>query len=233
METGCNGEQEWIPKPTEDNDRRGFIKKVYGILCTQLAFTCIIVTMGTQIEEFKAWLTSNFIFLIVCISINIITVLVLICMKKAARKYPMNYILLFTFTITEAFLVANVAAYYASMTVLMAAILTLSVTIGVTVYAFRHKEKFLFWPGTLWGITFGGLILVIFFAVFYDSLLINLFICAIIIILYTMFLVFDTQRIVNNQRWSLGYDDYIIGALYVYIDIIGLFLYILRFLGKK
>jgi FtsH-binding integral membrane protein len=38
---------------------------------------------------------------------------------------------------------------------------------------------------------------------------------------------------VNNHRWSLGYDDYIIGALCVYIDIIGLFLYMLRFLGKK
>ncbi|OMJ80062.1 hypothetical protein SteCoe_19752 [Stentor coeruleus] len=232
MESEFKNEAEWIPKPKENDDRKGFIKKVYGILCTQLAFTCIIVTMGIQIEAFKEWLTSNFIFLIVCFSINIITVLILICMKRASRKYPMNYILLFTFTITEAFLVANVAAYYASMTVLIAAILTLSVTMGVTVYAFRHKERFLFWPGTIWGLTFGCLVLVIFFIVFYDSLLVNLFICAAIIILYTLFLVFDTQRIVNSGRWGLSYDDYIIAALCVYIDIIGLFLYILRFLKK-
>ena len=48
---------------------------------------------------------------------------------------------------------------------------------------------------------------------------------------YGIYLVIDTQLIVGKGRWSIDMEDYIVGALMLYVDIIGLFLYLLRIVG--
>jgi len=55
------------------------------------------------------------------------------------------------------------------------------------------------------------------------------------IILYGFFLIFDTQIIVARQgRYAyLSYDDYIIAALNLYLDIIILFIKILELIGDR
>ena len=37
----------------------------------------------------------------------------------------------------------------------------------------------------------------------------------------------------NHKRMQLGLDEYVIGALLLYLDIIDMFLYILALLGEK
>lgn len=44
------------------------------------------------------------------------------------------------------------------------------------------------------------------------------------IILYGFYLIYDTQLIIGGRHSELEIDDYIIGALIIYIDIIVLFL---------
>lgn len=60
--------------------------------------------------------------------------------------------------------------------------------------------------------------------------------CALGVLLYGLFLIIDTIMItggktMTNQACSM--DDYIIGAMMLYIDIVMMFLYILRLLGGK
>jgi FtsH-binding integral membrane protein len=59
------------------------------------------------------------------------------------------------------------------------------------------------------------------------------FYCALGCIIFGIYLVIDTQLIVGGGRYELSLDDYVAGALLLYIDIIQIFLYILSLLGGK
>ena len=176
---------------------------------------------------------QNFGFLLACLAINIVILIALFCFRAPARKYPINYILTGIFTITESFLVANFVAFYDPFTVLIAAIMTLGVTIGVTAYACHTKTDFTTCGGVLFGLVIGGILFAIFMGIFYHSRPVQIVICLIFIIIYTFYIVYDTQLIAGKGRWKLGYDDYIIGSLFLYIDIIGLFMYLLMLIGGR
>jgi FtsH-binding integral membrane protein len=53
--------------------------------------------------------------------------------------------------------------------------------------------------------------------------------------IYMIYILVDTQLIMGGQkgRVKLSLDDYISGAIMLYIDIIGLFIKLLQILGKK
>jgi FtsH-binding integral membrane protein len=50
---------------------------------------------------------------------------------------------------------------------------------------------------------------------------------------YSVYLIIDTQLIFGGKNVELTLDNYILGAALLYIDIIQLFLQILKILGKK
>lgn len=51
--------------------------------------------------------------------------------------------------------------------------------------------------------------------------------CTFGVILFGLYLVIDTQLVCGGKRYSLGKDDYIYGAIILYLDILNIFLYIL------
>lgn len=178
-------------------------------------------------------MSQNYGFLIVCLVINFGVLITLFCFRTPARKYPTNYILAGVFTLTESFLVANFAAFYDPMTVLIAAVMTLGVTFGITAYACYTKKDYTTCGGVLFGLVIGGILFAMFMGIFYHTRAVQVVVCLIFIVIYTFYIVYDTQLIAGGGKWKLGYDDYIIGSLFLYIDIIGLFTYILSLLGRK
>ena len=64
-------------------------------------------------------------------------VIPLICCNGVARRVPINYILLFAFTIVEGFLVATSASYYNAESVALAVGMTAVITVSLTVFAFQ------------------------------------------------------------------------------------------------
>lgn len=57
--------------------------------------------------------------------------------------------------------------------------------------------------------------------------------CSLGVILFGIYIVMDTQMIIGGKTIKLSMDDYVVGALILYIDIIQMFLYILQLLSKK
>ncbi len=57
--------------------------------------------------------------------------------------------------------------------------------------------------------------------------------CCLGCVLFGIYLVIDTQLIVGGGRYELSLDDYVAGALMLYIDIIQIFLYILSLLSSN
>ena len=56
--------------------------------------------------------------------------------------------------------------------------------------------------------------------------------CTLCIILLGVYIVYDTLLIVDGA-YGLTTDDYIIASIIIYVDIINVFLYILRIVGQK
>ena len=54
-----------------------------------------------------------------------------------------------------------------------------------------------------------------------------------LIVFYGLFLIYDTQLIAGGKKHELSYDDYVVGALLLYIDIMMLFLELLRLFGGR
>ena len=52
--------------------------------------------------------------------------------------------------------------------------------------------------------------------------------CALGVLLTGVYIIFDTQLIVGGFQYELSIDDYIVGALMLYVDIIVMFIRILR-----
>ena len=50
---------------------------------------------------------------------------------------------------------------------------------------------------------------------------------------YSLYLIIDTQLIMGGRNQELKLDNYIMGAVLLYIDIIQLFLSLLRILGER
>lgn len=50
---------------------------------------------------------------------------------------------------------------------------------------------------------------------------------------YSIYLLIDTQLIMGGKNKSLTLDNYVLGSVILYIDIVNLFLQILKILGDK
>ena len=153
------------------------------------------------------------------------------CCRDAARKVPMNYILLFIFTACESFLLSVVCSQYPTGVVLQAAGATTAVTVALTAYACTTKTDFTICGGLmviLAMVIFTLIIASIFlsFAVWWHPL-----VSALLIVFYGLFLIYDTQLIAGGHKYELSLDDYVIGALILYVDIIVIFLELLKLFG--
>lgn len=153
---------------------------------------------------------------------------VVLCCQKHARIVPRNYILLGAFTFCWAFMVAGFTQWYDPEDIIVAASLTTAMVIGLTLFACFTKMK-LTW---LWGIGAALSIaiwpLIIFLFIFPNKLLFHV-ICFVVIILTSIYIVYDTKLIMHK----LNVDEYIIGALILYVDIVQLFMWLLSLLGSN
>jgi FtsH-binding integral membrane protein len=208
--------------------RLGFIRKVYGILSVQLLITVILCGLSFN-ESVKTFMIESTGFFWVAMSLSIILAIPLLCFKSIARKVPLNYFILFIWTLSEAYMVACVCSLYDGKVVIMAAIATLVVTGSITLYAFYTKEDFTF----LGSFLFSAVSLLILLSIF--SFLIPFtytIVCILGVFIYSLYLLYDTQLILGKVGTEFSVDDYILASICIYVDILQIFLYILEILAR-
>lgn len=150
------------------------------------------------------------------------------CCLKNARVVPYNYILLSLFTICWTYMVAGFTAWFEAKDVLTAALTTFAMTLGLTVFACCCKMR-LTW---LWGIAAAGALAIwplIIFSIMFPSKLIFNIICFAVVILTSIYIIYDTKLIMKK----LGLDDYVIGAIMLYADVVQIFLCLLSLFGSN
>ena len=215
--------------------RKGFITKTYGILLSQLAISTLFISL-TFIDSIKQLLIFNMetnplllVFLIVFVIVTIVVFIVFGCCRDTARKVPINYILLFSYTLCMSFYLSLLCSFYETDVVVTALILTCGATIGLTIYAATTKTDFTYCGAFLFAFV---LILIISIPLFFWTGF-YVFYCALGILIYSLYIIYDTQLILGEFGNKYDVDDYCFAALNLYIDIIYLFIRILAILGAS
>ena len=218
----------------EASVRNGFIRKVYGILSIQLIITFTFVLLF-QLPSIKNLILSNIQLagnILIFSSISFLFLfLILACCRNLSKTVPYNYIFLLGITLSEALSCSIVSSCYSFEIVAISLFLTIVSTLTITFYACTTKNDFSYLRVILL-IIFSQLFMVGFISVLFRIQILYSFYTFLSTIMVGIYLVYDTQLIMGKFGYAYSVDDYIFATLEIYMDIIRLFLLILRILAQ-
>ena len=195
--------------------------------------TSAFIFLVQSVDSIRLWASTNIALYIVAAILSIVFACMIICCF--GRQAPINYALLLGFTVCETYMVGGLTAAYDPKTVMMAGLATALTTIALTIYALKTKTKVEVFMAMSFVVYLAMLPLVIISLVIGLGPLNTLY-CALGVVLYGLFLIIDTMMICRGTTMSgygCDFDDYIIGAMMLYIDIVMLFVYLLRLFGNN
>lgn len=205
--------------------------KVYSILMCQLLMTLALVAVAIYHEPTQFYIRTHPWLSIIAMVLSFGILIALACCENVRRKSPMNFILLLVFTLTMSFLIAVTVSRQYPEHVLMALGITVVLCFSLTIFAFQTKIDFTVMGGFLL-----VAIIVFFIAsivyIFFPGKLFKLIISSIGVILFSLYLLYDTQMMIGgDHKYSISPEEYIFAALTIYIDVVNIFLYILAIIS--
>ena len=145
------------------------------------------------------------------------------------HSYPTNLLFLSGFTLLEAYTISVIVSFYKTSIVLNAVLLTAGIFVFLTAFACQTKYDFTSWMPYLFGALW-GLILFGFMSFFLPhssttELVYGLFTA----LIFSGYILVDTQLVLRKHH----VEEEIAAAISLYLDIINLFLAILRILNSQ
>ena len=210
--------------------RLGFIRKVYGILSIQLFITTIFCFYAMTSKSLKVFMLYHQGIMLLMFFLLLILPCVITCCQGLMRQVPQNYIILLIFTFAESYVVGFICAYSKPEIVFMAAAMTFVMVLSLTFYAINTNNDITMQGGLLF-IFSAAILLFIFFGFFIRNSLYSVIISLLCVILFSFYIIYDTQLIMGNRQEMIQIDDYILGAFMIYTDIISLFIQLLNILS--
>jgi FtsH-binding integral membrane protein len=131
----------------------------------------------------------------------------------------------------QSYLVSMICAEYSAESVFYVFLITSVTFFATTVYAFTTKINIEIHKSMFVGIAACSLLVsvLLIFTRIPGMLIFYSFLGTVITLL---FIVIDTEMIINSHKYGITYDDYIVAALVLYLDFINLFLELLRLFGQ-
>jgi modulator of FtsH protease len=205
-------------------ERMAFVRKVYALFFAATIFAIVGVAVGVNnLWIMRAVVAHPFLAFILLMGG--------VMGAQAVRLVPVvNLVALFAFTAFTGVIISPAIAIYTQLnpySILQAGVLTVGIFGGLTAYVFASKKDFSFMRGM---VTTG--LIVVFLAV-----VLNLFIvgssalafaisCA-ALLLFSGFVLYDTSNIIRRYPTN----EYVAGALSLYLDAFNIFLALLRILN--
>ncbi|KAH9895403.1 transmembrane BAX inhibitor motif-containing protein [Xylariomycetidae sp. FL2044] len=206
--------------------RNQFVRKVYTILTAQLVATAIVSGVSFFNEGYRDWIQSHPTLVWVSLFGSIVFMLLTYWKRKS---YPTNLLFLSGFTLLEAYTISVIVSFYKTQIVLNAVVLTGGIFLFLTLFACQTKYDFTSWMPYLFGALW-GLILFGFMAAFmpYSSTG-ELIYGGLAALVFSGYILVDTQLVMRKHH----VEEEIAAAISLYLDIINLFLAILRILNSQ
>jgi len=207
--------------------RLGFVRKVYGILSVQLFVTTAFTLIAMISDSLKIFMLNNIGLLLIMVLLEIFLPCAIVCCNGQMRQYPQNYIILTVFTVAESYIVGFICAFTKPEVVFMAASMTFVMVLSLTLYAITTKNDITINGGLIF-IMAAAFFLFCIFGIFIHNKLFHVILALIGVILFSIYIIYDTQLIMGNRREMIEVDDYILGAFMLYTDIINIFIELLK-----
>ncbi|XP_075789129.1 protein lifeguard 3-like [Pelodiscus sinensis] len=236
--SGDSGEENGLRAGTWDDKgvRHAFIRKVYTIISVQLLVTVGIIAVFTFVTPVRTFVQRNVAVYYASYAVFLVTYLVLACCQGPRRRFPWNIILLSIFTLAMAFMTGTIASMYSTNAVLITMVITAIVAIAVTVFCFQTKVDFTSCTGLfcVLGIVVmvTGIITAIVLSFKYIAWLHMLY-AAIGAIVFTLFLAYNTQLVLGNRKNAISPEEYVYGAMEIYMNIVQIFTFLLQIVGRS
>ena len=207
----------------ELTERAGFIRKVFGLLIFQLLISTVCCIVAMNYPYLGLYLGNIFVQIVAIFFIHGIPLL-MINYPSLRQKVPLNYILMITFCLAESLVPSILCSFFSRQTVITSFLMTLGIITILTLFSFKtnfcllHSYKilfvlaifpiFMFLYSFIFAGSFGYLVWSTSVAVFFG-----------------IFFVVDLELILDKIRLGMGftYDDYIIVAMSLFVDILHIF----------
>lgn len=214
----------------ERSVRHRFIRKVYALLGLQLVLTAAIAVALMFTPGVPAFLLRYWWITLLLGLAYLVLVLVLTCVKRVRRTFPANLIILLLITAIMGVMSGFMCALADTDLVLIALGITVAVVLALTLFAFQTR-----WDFTGWGtyLLVAGIVLMCvgIACIFVSNRILHIVYCSIGILIFSAYLIYDTQLLMGGKhKFSVSPEDYVTGALSLYVDVIMLFWYILDLL---
>jgi len=212
--------------------RRSFIRKVYGILFSQLLLTGAIISLFLFYEPLKLYVQRSRVIYWVAFAVMLVCLIAMACCEGVRRKFPTNMIFLGVFTAAEGFMLGTLCAHFEVDAILIAVGITAGVTLGLTLFAFQTKIDFTACGGMLCALLMILMVAGIILSFVGTSKIAMIGYGAAGALVFSLYIIYDTQLMMGGKhKYSLDPEEYIFAALNIYLDVVNLFMYILMIVG--
>nr|CAH7728626.1 unnamed protein product [Callosobruchus chinensis] len=210
-----------VPRINSFNDvkmRNQYVLKVFLILAIQLLITVGFIAM--------------IIFEIATLGVYIF----LVCCPQVRRTTPINFICLGFLTFGGSYAAAYISCFFDTYTVMIALGSTAGIFCVITCLAIQKKVDV---TGCGMYLSLAGVIVLIYgiavlIMTFYVKLPILFMIYAgVFCVLFCLYLLYDMQKILGGKRIQLLPNEYILGAITLYTDIVVIFLNLFCLVGHR
>jgi FtsH-binding integral membrane protein len=205
------------------SERMGFVRKVYALFFAAALFAIGGVALGLSFEPLLRFAFEHRLIMFFIMIGGVLG-------AQAVRHVPgVNLAALFGFTTLTGVVISPLIAVLLQInpgSILAAGVLTVGIFGGLTAYVFVSKKDFSF----MRGMVMTGLIVVILAGVvnfFLGSSALGFAVAAATLLLFSGFVLYDTSNII--RRYPVN--EYVAGALSLYLDAFNIFLALLRILN--
>lgn len=217
-------------------NRNPFIRKVYtnlSIMWFCISVVCYGFIYNEKMNTFANSEEASKLMIFAYITL-FLSVLLPICFESLVSTSPSDYIILFIYTATEAYILGIVCARNNIQAVFLAAGTTLVITVAMTLFACQTKYDCTGAGGFLLT-SLCGIIAINIINIFVKSSTVHLWAACGSVVLFSAYIVYDTQLIVggSHRKYQFSTEDHVLATISIHLDMVNLFLNMLQILTSS
>jgi FtsH-binding integral membrane protein len=206
-------------------ERATLVRRTYSLVLVSVLVTMVGASFGLSQPRLLAAVAQHPFIAFLC------AIAPLLIATRAKADFPMNIGLVFLFNLVMGVMISPALYFYGRNQpglIGQAAVLTIGAFGILTLYAFVSRRDFSAWGSFLmvglW-VLIGTMVL----NFFIQSAPVNLWLASVTVLLFSGLLVYDTWRLRNVY----GPDDYVGASVQIYLDLLNIFMAILRLTGNR
>lgn len=214
-----------VPVVRTGEERATLVRRTYALVLVSIIVTMVGTSFAFSQPALLGVAARNPLIIYLCA----FAPLLIAAWKKPDFPLNIGLVLLFNFVIGVA--IAPVLYFFGQTrpgVVAQAATLTLGAFGILTLYAFVSRRDFSAW-GSFLTVGLWVLIGTMLLNLFFKNAMADVWLAGVTVLLFSGLLIFDTWRLRNHY----GPDEYVGAAVQIYLDLLNMFMAILRLLGSR